>query len=219
MTNNLLKSLIKAYGQYSAFTNQDTLKNRNSSSTTSMAKPYSIAKPLASERMTRPTTTKPRPPSPVPLLKPNSKLRMGNATPNYITQYKNSITPKVNTKVSYAAEPMQSRINNQYYATRNNGSFNQNGFEQFMQRANTQSNPINNSDMIVQPTPVDEPDMFAQPVFGGTTKRQLGMRKSLKKPIIMKTYEYLPQRMYEGTGKPPKMPSTFRTIKSTNKFS
>jgi hypothetical protein len=251
MANNFLKSLIKAYGQYSAFTNQDTLKNRNPGPTIPTPKPYPNPRPnpkpgpykippkIPPPPIPRPGPNNPGPTKPRPKPNPNEPgvkpkpipqpQRIANATPNYMTQYNNSINPKANMQVAYAAEPMQSRINNQYYATRNNGSFNENGFQQFMQQAQQQQaqqppqyvqpQPVNDLDMLVQPQPVNDPDMSAQPMFGGTAKRMSKVKKSSKKPMIMKTYEYSPQRMHEGTGKPPKLPSTNRTIYSTNKFS
>lgn len=250
MANNLLKSLMKAYGQYSAFTNQGAMQNQSMNAKNSMSnsgnknvnvKPFASnqAKQYAMPSMNKPKTTTNNgiynqnkrgyePPSPRILADPsrikdaieigyNPTVRMANAKPNYMTQYNNSINPKVNTKVAYAAEPMQSRINNQYYATRNNGAFNENGFQQFMQQAQQQQ--AQQQPQYAQPQPVNDPNMFAQPMFGGTAKRMSKVKKSSKRPMIMKTYEYSPQRMHEGTGKPPKLPSTNRTIYSTKKFS
>ena len=266
MANNLLKSLMKAYGQYSAFTNQGAMQNQSMNAKNPMSnsgnknvnvKPIASnqAKQYAMPSMNKPKTTTNngiynqnkggyQPPSPRILADPSRikdtieigynpevkavPLRMKDATPNYMTQYNNSATPKKSNKVSYAAEPMKSQINNQYYATRNNGAFNENGFQQFMQQAQQQQvqppsqyaqpQPINEPDVLAQPQPVNNPDMFAQPMFGGTAKRMLSVKKSSKRPKIMKTYEYSPQRMHEGTGKPPKLPSTNRTIYSTKKF-
>ena len=211
--------------------------NPISTSTPSPYTPIKVRKPRPQPKpQLRPSKPIPEPDLPNKIQVPN--FRTTNQTPNYMTQYNNSINPKANTQVAYAAEPMQSRINNQYYATRNNGAFNENGFQQFMQQAQQQQaqpqpqyaqpQPVNGPDMTAQPQPVNGPDMTAQPVednrlarpmFGGTTKRMSKVKKSSKKPMIMKTYEYSPQRMHEGTGKPPKLPSTNRTIYSTNKFS
>lgn len=119
-----------------------------------------------------------------------------NIKPNYMTQYYNQNAPKLNNQVAYAAEPLQSRITNPYFASRNNGAFNENGFEEFMQESNAQPR-----------------------TFGGTMKRQSNYKKSSKKTFIEKTYVYSPQRMHDGTGKSPKLPRTNRSIYSTNKFS
>jgi hypothetical protein len=210
------------------------------STETSTPSPYNPIKVRKPKPRPRPLLSNPLKPTPAPDLpdKPQpSNFRTTNVTPNYMTQYNNSINPKANTKVAYAAEPMQSRINNQYYATRNNGAFNENGFQQFMQQAQQQQpppqyaqpQPVTDPNVIAQPLPVEEPTMFPQPqpvedntisstMFGGTAKRMSSVKKSSKKPKIMKTYEYSPQRMHEGTGKPPKLPSTNRTIYSTKKF-
>lgn len=211
--------------------------NPMSTSTPSPYTPIKVRKPRPQPRPQPKLQPKPSKPMPEPDL-PNKiqvpNFRTTNQTPNYMTQYNNSINPKANTQVAYAAEPMQSRINNQYYATRNNGAFNENGFQQFMQQAQQQQaqqqqaqpqpqyaqpQPVNDPDMLAQPQPVNYPDMSAQPMFGGTAKRMSNVKKSSKRPMIMKTYEYSPQRMHEGTGKPPKLPSTNRTIYSTKKFS
>jgi hypothetical protein len=289
MANNLLKSLMKAYGQYSAFTNQGAMQNQSMNAknpisnsgnkninvkpiASNQAKQYAMPsmnkpktttnngiynqnkggyQPLSRRSLTSPITN----PIPItdgreinfPIVGKPIPLRMKDATPNYMTQYNNSATPKKSNKVSYAAEPMKSQINNQYYATRNNGAFNENGFQQFMQQAQQQQyaqplpqyaqplpqyaqpQPINDPDVLAQPHPINNPDMFIQPqpiddnrlsrpTFEGTAKRMSSVKKSSKKPTIMKTYEYSPQRMHEGTGKSPKMPSTNRTIYSTKKF-